>query len=646
MRDGLLPFLFRALVQGPISATSPAAAALTVLNIGRWIKARGSRSLSKWIKTSTWMVIRAWVVLEVLHYIRFWFSRRELNRRRHKQAQTRQVGGRRTAALQHALQSLEIVAQSHDPSSSSAAVTLAKPRGLAMTSSKLKGGGVTSCSMLELKSCRSRLLSSSSKKDLQSPLPSFANLQSAESLLRMWDHDGGSTLEDGQTRLLELKRADISGWFCGADVKSLRRGNLEEWIAEYFFQGSTVQDVIIEDRPEFNAMVQTAAAWIGLPDMPYGRNPAVRCMLMTQDPLTAVHRPLWIYGLTGWAVPALTKMYLHQLGFIKYTAGVLQYWHRPRGENAGSPRAGCTPPAEQAAGPGRRTTSLPIVFCHGLGIGVLPYVTFVCELGSSGSEIFLLDLPHISLRQSSDVPSARETVACATDMLAGWGHHEAHFVGHSFGTIIVSWMLKYSQAVASASLLDPVCFLLVKHDLLSNSLYREHVDPLQIALTFFVFRELYIANTLARNFFWQQNELWPETVQRPMLVLLSGNDAIVSAHSVRRLLLAERSRRQDTLRNDELQRNGATVVRQKPVADGVGFEGGRGLGRMGRNTSSVELSHIQATHASELQVAKQPLEVLWYPDLVHCEFVACPKTRAQSAEALSKFQRNAEAPRR
>ncbi|CAE8652555.1 unnamed protein product, partial [Polarella glacialis] len=92
-------------------------------------------------------------------------------------------------------------------------------------------------------------------------------------------------------------------------------------------------------------------------------------------------------------------------------------------------------------------------------------------------------------------------------MLAAWGHASAHFIGHSFGTVVITWVLRKSEMATSVVLLDPVCFLLMKHDVLSNVVYSSSVEPLQDFRTalfqFFVFRELYIANTITRNFFWQ-----------------------------------------------------------------------------------------------------------------------------------------------
>lgn len=50
-------------------------------------------------------------------------------------------------------------------------------------------------------------------------------------------------------------------------------------------------------------------------------------------------------------------------------------------------------------------------------------------------------------------------------MLATWSFTAAHFVGHSFGSIVVAWMVLLQPACVSyATFIDPVCFLLAKYD--------------------------------------------------------------------------------------------------------------------------------------------------------------------------------------
>jgi len=455
----------------------------------------------------------------------------------------------------------------------------------------------------------------------------MSSMPSAESLLREWEAEGvQSEPGDELERLLRLKRAELSGWFWGADVETLRKGNIEEWLAEYFFHNSTPQEVALEDRGELRQMVDEVAAWLGCPSMPEGTNLAVRCKRISQDPVQYIHRPLFFYTVTGVVVPALTEIVCKRAGFEKFTSGVISYWHRPAQLAAASAQSSLERPRSPLSGGGRA----PIVFCHGLGIGVLAYVDFVLELGSSGSEMFLLDMKHISLRQNVDIPSSRETVACVVDMLAAWGHSEAHFVGHSFGTVVVSWILRNSRVALSVSLLDPICFLLFKHDIVTNALYKEHVDPLQVVLTYLVFRELGVAYTLQRNFFWQQCDLPPEDVHCPALVLLSGRDEIVPATTIKGRLSAERRRRRELLRAEALAHKALGREQERPWA-------------MTNAASCVDLHGSHGQRESEVRAARAPLELLWQPDLVHCEFAVRAGVRAQVVEAVRQLCRSAEA---
>lgn len=132
-----------------------------------------------------------------------------------------------------------------------------------------------------------------------------------------------------------------------------------------------------------------------------------------------------------------------------------------------------------------------------------------------------------------------ETVACISDMLDSWDVAAAHFAGHSFGSVVLSWMVRRAPSrVLALTFIDPVCFMLAKPDVAYNFMYKKPESPTQLLLHYFVSKEMYIAHSLARNFFWHQCILWPEQIGVPALVVLSGRDSIVPTHSVRRYLAA------------------------------------------------------------------------------------------------------------
>eukprot|EP00434_Breviolum_minutum_P005643 symbB.v1.2.004972.t3/scaffold288.1/size478366/2 len=299
-----------------------------------------------------------------------------------------------------------------------------------------------------------------------------------------------------------------------AHVAEICRGNLAEWMAWAFFH-CTPEEVPAQRRHELVQLVDEGARWAGV-DFPTGYNQHVQAMRLTMDPIPSEHRPLVYYIVTALAMPIVNTYNLEKLGFQRHRSGTLWYWlRRGRGKSAGS--------------------QPPIVFCHGVGVNLLPYVHFINEVlrqVSRGRDIFLVSLPHISMRIKEDVPSSAEMVACLRDMLLSWDHTSAHFVGHSFGSIVVAWMCRNAKdTVAVATFLDPVCFLLIKPDVCYNFMYRQPETATQLLMHYFVARELYIAHSLSRNFFCRSQEL-----QAPCMVMLSGEDSIVPAHSVRRYL--------------------------------------------------------------------------------------------------------------
>lgn len=384
-----------------------------------------------------------------------------------------------------------------------------------------------------------------SVQDFQEALLPKRNESNVEQLLREWDSLKRVTSQNlapavmlgekeraamenamDDAELLALKHAEISGWFfdrrtgCrwpAANVAEIHRGNLAEWMAWAFFH-CTPDEVPAQRRHELVQLVDEGAKWAGV-EFPTGYNPHVQAMRLTMDPIPSEHRPLVYYIVTALAMPIVNNYNLENLGFRRHRSGTLWYWLR-RGRG--------------------RSAQPPIVFCHGVGVNLLPYVHFISELlrqMPKGKDIFLVSLPHISMRIKEDVPSSAEMVACLRDMLLSWDHTSAHFVGHSFGSIVVAWMCRNAQeTVAVATFLDPVCFLLIKPDVCYNFMCRQPETATQLLMHYFVARELYIAHSLSRNFFWYQNLLWPEELQVPCMVMLSGEDSIVPAHSVRRYL--------------------------------------------------------------------------------------------------------------
>ena len=171
------------------------------------------------------------------------------------------------------------------------------------------------------------------------------------------------------------------------------------------------------------AAIEAAAGHALAPRQP-GEEPK-RVMRHTLDPIKYKHRPLLVYLATHGLINEALGYFLLRvlLGFRRHRADHITYWHRPG--------------AAVAA-----TQQPPLVFVHGIGLGLAMYYHFLTLLPRRRGDIFLVELPHASLKLCEFVPSAPMAVASLRRMLAAHGHARAVLAAHSLGTVYVSWMCR------------------------------------------------------------------------------------------------------------------------------------------------------------------------------------------------------------
>jgi hypothetical protein len=179
-----------------------------------------------------------------------------------------------------------------------------------------------------------------------------------------------------------------------------------------------------------------------------------------------------------------------------------------------------------------------MVFLHGLGCGLVPYYMFIARLSQRYSgELFVPEYPFLAMCPWETVPSAREVVAQMQDLLNANRLTSAHFVAHSFGCAILSWIMKMSpSSVLYTTFMEPACILVLKSDFISQILWEPPKTSMDIILRYLVFRELFTVNLLCRNVYWEQGQLWPEDLFTPAVVELAEDDVVVHSLFVRRLL--------------------------------------------------------------------------------------------------------------
>jgi pimeloyl-ACP methyl ester carboxylesterase len=292
---------------------------------------------------------------------------------------------------------------------------------------------------------------------------------------------------DAQGRAVARFRAHLSQWFAdGVAPEAVGRENMVQWLAAGLFNSfpPLLSPAQRAEALECVALIERVTGHRFAP----GFNPRARALRPTVDPVRALHRPLAVYACVA-ALEAAARALLWLQGFRRAQLGGFRYWFREGGGDSGD--------------------ASPLVFMHGVGQGLLPYVHWLWTLRSR--PVFLLELPHVSMRVWERVPAARETADAVAAMLGERGFARCVAVGHSFGTFGVAWLVRYRpEALRGAVLLDPVCLLLSLPTAGTAFLYRTPRSLEGWAVRLAATRELGIARVLSRSFWYWENTLWLE----------------------------------------------------------------------------------------------------------------------------------------
>lgn len=181
-------------------------------------------------------------------------------------------------------------------------------------------------------------------------------------------------------------------------------------------------------------------------------------------------------------------------------------------------------------------------------------------------------------------------------------------VGHSYGTVLVTNLLKHSSVARcfdSVVLIDPVSILLHLPDVAYNFTFRTPCQANEHQLYYYASTDIGVAHTLGRGFFWSENILWKENVgDRPLVVSLAAKDLIVPVHAVAAYLT-----------------NDGDVWSHETL----------------RKKSNVQASgrHVWSDRGdANSQVGRGSSKVLWHPDLDHASIFDAPAARRRLAQDI------------
>ncbi|KAF2710780.1 hypothetical protein K504DRAFT_375519 [Pleomassaria siparia CBS 279.74] len=336
----------------------------------------------------------------------------------------------------------------------------------------------------------------------------------------------------------------LAKWLMHAPISEIKRENVKEFLRWAFLNADQLKET---DEEEVNEYVHELEMMLGRKIEP-GRGNATSLRL-TLDKVDMMHRSVTWYLCVG-VVDTIAFGYMcwhsfhfHRLSLSRFftvfpfrplgllttyvsPAKTLTYWHRPHTSKS----------------------RLPVLFIHGIGIGLYPYVNFLAELNQDREQgeddgqvgIIAVEIMPISFRITGE-PLQKAAMCQEIDsILKKHGWDKFVLVSHSYGSVLSTHLLHtphIAHKIGSILLIDPVTFLLHLPDVAYNFICRKPIHANEHQLHYFASKDMGVSHTLSRHFFWSENILWKEDIaDQCVTVVLGGRDLIVNTAAVKAYL--------------------------------------------------------------------------------------------------------------
>lgn len=391
-------------------------------------------------------------------------------------------------------------------------------------------------------------------------------------------------------------RLFVRKWFCQAHIDQIYRNNVKDWLAWALFARES-RELSQAEWDELDEYVDEAQEQAGL-DLPPGRAEG-KPMRLNLEPVQMIHRPLlWYFFMSftevaGWA-------FLAAKGFTFYRQPRRTFFSifpfRPMTLLA--PRASASEDFSYFCRPHRSKTHRPVLFIHGIGIGVPTYMTWLPSIPKEIG-VVAIEIMNASNRICPEgVPPAVFARAVA-QILRQQNMEDIVFVSHSYGTFMARPLLEHPEVgpkINSMILCDPVAILLHLPNVAYNITRRKGVTTPEIEIDFGAGRDPMIAHTVCRQFHWPEHILFREDfVGRRTTAVVAGRDCVLDGPAVASYIY---------------------------------------YGRVDQ-TSFADMKELEKTWTN--WTGRGDIELMYLPDRDHGQSLLLPKLAARISEAIATY---------
>lgn len=350
----------------------------------------------------------------------------------------------------------------------------------------------------------------------------YLQYKSIKSIVDEENNYNGEKNVDGNFWVNKLTRNDLLDWITGTCDKELENINRESALEFVIYYTYYKKSHNIDDIQYIKAMNILKKI-----EQKMGHNfysdkyEKINITKFGYDNVNIGYKPLIFYSGVNIATN-FTYMYLKYYGFIKNqsNSGNFTYFYKHCDDDADN-----------------------VIFIHGLGFGIMPYISFIFELMKDNNVIIPI-LPNISNMEFHKMGYNIDKNDLFPDydtwrddfliILKKYG--KSHIIGHSFGTVMMGILLKHSKIdkkVLKRVFIDPVCFFEKSFQIMKYIDNPHNDNIIDNIFNAIVYNDIYVKYTTKR--FLVGPEFWImdyENMTENNFVILSENDNIVPSINI------------------------------------------------------------------------------------------------------------------
>ncbi|KAJ9072514.1 hypothetical protein DSO57_1026801 [Entomophthora muscae] len=305
----------------------------------------------------------------------------------------------------------------------------------------------------------------------------------------------------------------IPGWFLPAEREMVTEKQAREWAA-FSFYGVRVDELASKERDYIDSWL---AKLQEKHEFKFCTRDVERQYMGPMIPeIQQRHLPLaWYFWYDS--VKLIFGVFLLRLGFQRLYTKRHTYWYLDGDDERD-----------------------PVFFVHGSGSDTSPYfIKFLrFKMMYPGRRAILLDLPYVALTPTLTVPSMEDILTTVDSIFNRHSLTKCSFGGHSYGSFVVSEIVKKRPHIVSRLLLiDPVCFVTWDPTLIRAFSFLPYGNVIQRCMHYFICLDPFMHNTNVSHPHWIENILLPSDIHFPTTVMLSEFDFLINVPLILQYLI-------------------------------------------------------------------------------------------------------------